>query len=99
TLIATRLSGGLLVGRGGEDTLTGGAGDDRLEGNGGADRLTGGAGQDTLVYTRMADSAINTADHTGYVDMVSDFSMTEADLIDVSALGFTRIGDGHDGSL
>ncbi|MBA1289018.1 hypothetical protein G7027_10195, partial [Pseudomonas japonica] len=42
TLIATRLSGGLLVGRGGEDTLTGGAGDDRLEGNGGADRLTGG---------------------------------------------------------
>ncbi|MBA1289781.1 hypothetical protein G7027_14075 [Pseudomonas japonica] len=31
--------------------------------------------------------------------MVSDFSMTEADLIDVSALGFTRIGDGHDGSL
>ncbi|WP_308812183.1 glycosyl hydrolase family 28-related protein [Pseudomonas japonica] len=99
TLIATRLNGELLVGRGGDDTLTGGAGDDRLQGGSGADRLTGGAGQDTWVYTRMADSGINTASHTEHIDMIADLSMTEADLIDVSALGFTRIGDGHDGSL
>jgi hypothetical protein len=46
--------GQVLVGTGGDDTLSGDAGDDVLAGRRGADVLSGGAGDDALLYARDA---------------------------------------------
>jgi len=99
TLAAERHNGELLVGHGGEDTLSGGVGNDRLEGDAGADHLSGGTGHDVFVYKNLTDSYTNEASHTQHLDVLSDFKTVEGDLIDVSALGFTGVGDGHDGTL
>ncbi|MBA1289101.1 M10 family metallopeptidase C-terminal domain-containing protein [Pseudomonas japonica] len=99
TFTTTREGGALLVGRAGDDTLGGGSGDDRLEGDAGADRLTGGDGHDTFVYKALSDSYVNDTDGTRHVDLLTDFSQGQGDLIDVSALGFTGIGNGHNGTL
>jgi Ca2+-binding RTX toxin-like protein len=45
----------VMMGMGGNDTLTGGAGDDRIYGNAGDDSLTGGSGNDTLDGSAGAD--------------------------------------------
>ena len=81
-----------LAGGSGNDTLSGGAGDDRLTGNTGVDQLFGGSGADTFRYISSADSL------RGASDIIEDFS-GERDLIDVSALGYTGLGNGHDGTL
>jgi Ca2+-binding RTX toxin-like protein len=99
TFSITREGGALLVGRAGDDTLGGGSGNDRLQGDVGADRLTGGDGQDTFVYKALSDSYVNDTDTIRHVDLLMDFSQDAGDLIDVSALGFTGIGNGHDGTL
>lgn len=99
TFTAERDTGAVLVGRGGDDTLTGRAGDDRLQGDAGADLLTGGDGRDTFVFKALSDSYINDADSARQIDLLTDFSQREGDLIDVSALGFTGLGDGHNGTL
>lgn len=93
---ADRLDGGsgndTLAGGLGNDMLSGGAGDDSLTGGAGVDWLTAGSGADTLRFTRSADSL------RGASDLITDFS-ADRDLIDVSALGYTGLGDGHDGTL
>lgn len=99
TYRAERDSGVVLMGRGGDDSLTGGAGDDSLQGDAGVDRLTGGAGRDTFIFKASSDSYINDADPARHVDFLTDFDQAGGDLIDVSALGFTAFGDGHDGTL
>jgi Ca2+-binding RTX toxin-like protein len=99
TFTTTREGGALLVGHGGDDTLTGGVGNDRLQGDAGADRLTGGEGHDTFVYKALSDSYANDTDGTRHVDQLIDFSQGGGDLIDVSALGFTGIGNGHGDTL
>lgn len=99
TFTTTREGGALLVGHEGDDTLYGGVGDDRLQGDIGADRLTGGDGHNTFVYKALSDSYVNDTDITRHVDLLMDFSQDEGDLIDVSALGFIGIGNGHDGTL
>jgi parallel beta-helix repeat protein len=81
-----------LAGGAGNDVLSGGAGDDRLTGGAGVDQLTGGSGADTFRFTSSADSL------RGASDLITDFS-AERDLIDVSALGYTGLGNGHDGTL
>lgn len=91
--------GALLVGLGGNDTLRGGANDDRLEGDAGADRLSGGAGADTFVYKTLADSYVNDAAGIRQQDLLLDAYQGEGDRIDVSALGFTGLGDGHGTTL
>lgn len=96
---ASRDGGALLLGRGGNDTLSGGAGNDRLEGDAGADRLSGNAGADTFVYKALTDSYVNDAAGIKQQDLLLDASQTEGDLIDVSALGFTGLGDGHGTTL
>lgn len=79
----------------------GGAGDDHITGGLGADRLNGGAGADTFIYEKIADTAF----FLGGEDRIVDFSATEGDKIDLSAIDadgnpangrtpFTFIGQG-----
>ncbi len=81
-----------LTGGGGNDILDGNAGDDVLTGGLGADKLTGGTGSDRFVFTSAADS------HPGSGDLITDF-ISGVDKLDVSALGITGLGNGHDGTL
>lgn len=83
------------------DTLTGGQGRDNLHspvegsiliGNGGADHLTGDAGKDVFRYTTIDDS------YHGQTDRISGFERGK-DMIDLSALGLTSLGDGKDGTV
>jgi Ca2+-binding RTX toxin-like protein len=104
TAAADSLSGSTLAdslyGGGGRDTLQGLGGDDRLYGDGGGDHLTGGAGADTFVYRELSDSLRSSAaGGTVGRDTVMDFDASQGDQIDVSALGFTGLGDGHGHTL
>ncbi len=88
-----------LLGLAGNDSLSGGAGDDRLDGGAGADTLTGGAGADTFVFSSRQDSYRNY--NTGGAnlgDLITDFDAS-ADKIDLSALGFTGLGDGKNDTV
>jgi serralysin len=94
-----------LEGSGGQNTLLGIntaevihalAGDDLLQGNGGRDVLAGGAGADIFRYAQISDS-YRTATQTGS-DRILDFDPAQ-DRIDLTKLGFTGIGDGHNGTL
>lgn len=62
--------------------LQGLGGADRLTGGRGADILTGGGGADRFRYTGKDDSGLS-ADS---IDRISDFSQSDGDLIDLSAL-------------
>jgi parallel beta-helix repeat protein len=99
TITAVRGSGALLVGLGGDDTLNGGGGNDRLEGDAGADRLTGNEGRDTFVYKALTDSYVSDSNNTAQQDLLLDFHQGQGDRIDVSALGFTGMGNGHGTTL
>ncbi|WP_095128497.1 M10 family metallopeptidase C-terminal domain-containing protein [Pseudomonas sp. Irchel s3h14] len=88
-----------LLGLAGNDSLNGGAGDDRLDGGAGMDTLTGGAGADTFVFSNRLDSYRNY--NTGGAnlgDLITDFDTT-ADKIDLSAMGFTGLGDGKNNTV
>ena len=69
----------VLRGGNGDDTLYGGDGNDRLIGGRGLDVMTGGAGADLFVFTELA------YDWDRY-DTISDFSGTQGDRIDLSAI-------------
>ncbi|WP_052469397.1 glycosyl hydrolase family 28-related protein [Pseudomonas massiliensis] len=95
-VFATAAVGTTVQGTDGNDVLTGTAGDDLLIGGAGLDKLTGGAGADTFRFDNLTDSyrtASSSAD-----DLILDFDASE-DKIDLSALGFTGLGDGHDDTL
>lgn len=64
-----------LLGLAGNDTLNAYAGDDVLNGGTGADTLNGGDGADTFVF-----------DDSASVDTVSDFSLSDSDMLDISDL-------------
>lgn len=88
-----------LLGLAGNDSLSGGAGDDRIDGGAGMDTLTGGAGADTFVFANRLDSYRNY--NTGGAnlgDLITDFDIN-ADKIDLSALGFTGLGDGKNNTV
>ncbi len=89
----------LLQGLGGVDTLDGGAGNDTLEGGTGNDNLAGGSGNDTLiggagrdVLTGGTDADIfaffdeDFASLASSTDRIADFSRSDGDRIDLSAL-------------
>jgi len=88
-----------LAGHDGRDLLTGGATDERLDGGAGGDTLKAGAGADAFVYNNVLDSVKSNSGSTQGRDLISDFSAAEGDTIDLSALGFSGFGDGHDGTL
>jgi Ca2+-binding RTX toxin-like protein len=97
---ADTLNGGsgadLLWGGEGHDRLLGGSGNDTLIGGADADVLFGGAGSDLFRFASVSDSyRTATASHA---DRIGDFD-TAHDQIDVSGLGFTGFGDGHNGTL
>jgi VCBS repeat-containing protein len=71
--------------------LAGGEGDDRLAGGGGGDVLEGGAGADLFLFIASDDSG-------GQPDLIADFSQSDGDRIDFSALAaggvaFQFVGD------
>src|SRR3990167_8019791 len=88
-----------LLGLDGNDSLSGGAGDDRLDGGAGGDTPTGGTGADTFVFSNRLDSYRNyNPDGADLGDVITDFDVT-ADKIDLSAMGFTGLGDGRNDSV
>lgn len=99
TLHGTTQGRDTLLGGNGDDALYGRGSDDRLEGGKGADRLVGDAGADTFVYSRLSDSQVDAAGKGIGRDLIVDFNAADGDLIDVSALGFTGLGDGRGATL
>lgn len=87
TIVRDQLNGGL-----GNDHLEGGKGDDVLDGGQGADRLTGGADADVFRFSSLSDSYRD--DNHSYTDRITDFDLG-LDRLDLTALGFTRLGNGH----
>jgi Ca2+-binding RTX toxin-like protein len=81
---ANRLDGGLgndvLLGGGGADTLIGGDGLDQLTGAAGRDTLSGGAGADKFIFKATSHTTV------ALPDVISDFSHSEGDKIDLAAI-------------
>ncbi len=74
--------GNSLSGNIGDNQLSGFAGNDTITGGLGADKLTGGLGSDHFVFESIADSSgIN-----GKRDVITDFSGSAGDRIDLSAI-------------
>ena len=88
--------GEIIDGRAGDDRLYGALGNDVLVGGEGRDLLAGGGNNDVFRFDLLSDSyRTATENHT---DRLMDYTVGE-DTIDVSALGFTRLGNGYDGTL
>jgi len=86
----------LLAGSAANESLLAGAGADVLDGGGGRDLLEGGEGSDVFGFSRLEDSYRTSS--RNFADRILDFDAGN-DRIDVSALGFTGLGDGHEGTL
>lgn len=92
-----RLQGGLgddiLISGSGKDLLSGDAGDDLLKSGDGADRLVGGPGNDMLTGGRGPDVFIvdSAAASVAPGDVISDFSRSDGDHIDLSRVFAHRI--------
>lgn len=59
----------------------------------------GTPGADTFVYDAVTESFINDATGTQNIDLIAAYSYQQHDKIDVSALGFTGLGDGYNDTL
>ncbi|WP_406870233.1 M10 family metallopeptidase [Thioclava sp. 'Guangxiensis'] len=83
----------LIITGAGNDAIYAGAGNDTLVGGAGSDTLVGGSGADVFSYTAVTDAG----------DRIADFSGTDGDRIDVSALldsvGYTGSDAVADGLL
>ena len=94
-----------LRGEGGNDALSSGKNSDRLVGGAGADSLTGGGGSDVFVYEQVTDSYVNDRTGVASMDVIHDLApypwsgVAGIDHIDLTALGVSGLGDGHDGTL
>ncbi|PVZ12655.1 MULTISPECIES: M10 family metallopeptidase C-terminal domain-containing protein [unclassified Pseudomonas] len=86
----------VLQGLAGNDRLQGGGDDDVLIGGAGRDTLDGGAGRDIFRFTEIADSYRSAT--ASFADVITGFEVYK-DKLDVSALGFTGVGDGKNGTL
>lgn len=86
----------ILRGTEASELINGFAGDDVLQGSGGRDVLTGGAGADIFRFTDIADSYHTSTGQAS--DRVVDFDASQ-DRIDLIGLGFTGLGNGHNGTL
>ena len=75
-----------LRGLGGNDQLFGGQGNDILDGGTGNDILTGGTGSDTLIGGIGADRFVfEGSGSANGVDLITDFSISQGDVLDLSA--------------
>lgn len=75
------VSDNTLRGQGGNDHLYGGNGDDTITGSTGSDTLTGGRGADCFDFNSIAESPSVTVH-----DVITDFSVAQGDLIDLSGI-------------
>jgi len=76
-----------LIGNGGTDIIYGGLGNDTLRGDNGNDILNGGAGYDILRGGSDADIFVFDTDGLdGNTDLMNEFSVAEADMIDISGI-------------
>jgi Ca2+-binding RTX toxin-like protein len=89
----------VLNGGDGDDTLHGGKIDNVLDGGAGADHMIGNINTETFLYHQVSDSYVNDASGVSSVDLISGFNLFRGDVLDVSALGFTGLGDGYNGTL
>ena len=94
---ANILSGGdgndSLNGGSGNDSLIGGAGNDSLNGGSGNDIITGGTGNDTLTGGSGLDKFnFTTALDPTSIDIITDFSIIEKDIIVLSKAIFAGFG-------
>ncbi|WP_282959989.1 calcium-binding protein [Ciceribacter sp. L1K23] len=80
-----------LLGGIGNDTMNGGSGNDRLTGGTGADTLTGGTGADRFVFTSLSDSTVSSSGR----DTILDFSRSQGDKIDLSAIDASTKSSGN----
>lgn len=88
--------GEIIEGLAGDDRLYGALGNDVLVGGEGRDLLVGGGNNDVFRFDVLSDSyRTATENHT---DRLIDYTAGE-DTIDLSALGFTRLGNGYNGTL
>jgi len=69
--------GDTITGSSGANVLFGGAGDDTLAGGNGLDTLTGGTGADTFLFDMTAFNNI---------DVITDFSTGDNDVINIASL-------------
>ena len=70
----------VITGTASADTLVGNAGNDTFTGAAGADAMTGGAGADTYIWTATSESTSVAR------DTIADFSVSDNDQLDISAL-------------
>ncbi|HIK31122.1 MAG TPA: hypothetical protein IGS17_02220 [Oscillatoriales cyanobacterium M59_W2019_021] len=70
------------------DIIIGGLGNDLISGDAGQDFLTGGGGADTFVLKNDADNAAATA---ALADVITDFSIADADKIQLVGAGFADL--------
>lgn len=89
----------VLNGLDGDDTLTAGKRESVMDGGAGADHLIGNVGDETFLYHQLSDSFVNDASGVSSVDLISEFDLFRGDVLDVSTLGFTGLGDGYNGTL
>lgn len=80
------------------DRLVGGEANETFTGGAGRDTMTGGGGSDIFRFSDKMDSYRNTETKVNSVDTITDFT-AGTDRIDVSALGYTGLGMGTDGTL
>ncbi len=78
----------IVNGGGGADQVNGGLGNDNLTGGGDADTVAGGLGADTLFYLALTDSTKKPLGR----DIILDFSRTEGDQIDLTAIDAKKGG-------
>ncbi len=71
-----------LKGTNGDDVLNGGEGNDLIDGGFGVDILTGGEDSDRFVYSNLKESGQGAQSR----DVITDFSSSEDDKIDLSAI-------------
>lgn len=82
-----------ISGRLGNDKINTGNGADKLQGGLGADRLTGGQGADTFIFMTSKDSTVSSSGR----DTISDFSRSDRDRIDLSAIDANKVKVGDQG--
>ncbi|MGV3513391.1 MAG: calcium-binding protein [Novosphingobium sp.] len=80
-----------LSGLAGKDLIKGGDGDDWLYGAAGADTLSGGTGADTFVFKAAGESPGSVT----LRDVITDFSSSEGDRIDISTIVANQIRVGR----
>ncbi len=96
-------SSDLLLGGAGADTIIGtldteDRSSDTIDGGAGMDLLTGTAGEDVFIFSELRHSAKNYSTGDFDVDGITNFE-AGMDTIDVTALGFTGLGDGNGTTL